>query len=46
MQGKTHLVVGITSALLIMQPNNFNELVMGIGAAAPMADEKDVSGHD
>lgn len=34
MQGKTHLVVGITSALLIMQPSNFNELVMGIGAAA------------
>lgn len=34
MQGKTHLVVGITSALLIMQPNAFNDLVMGIGAAA------------
>lgn len=34
MQGKTHLVVGITSALLIMQPNAFNDLVIGIGAAA------------
>lgn len=34
MQGKTHLTVGVSSALLIMLPQSFTELAVGTAAAA------------
>lgn len=34
MLGKTHMAVGIASALAVMQPKNIPELVIGTGAAA------------
>lgn len=33
MLGKTHMAVGTAAGLLIMQPQNITELILGTGAA-------------